>query len=275
MKKSSTLLINEPPLQVLPTLAKLIGLNEAIILQQIHYWVNTPKIGKEHKGRRWVYNSIRAWQEDNFPFWSEATIKRAITNLKKQKLILTANLNTEQYDRTTWYSIDYDALDQCTNPLGQNDPMEEVKMTQPIPETTIDSSSKEEESSRKQSDLDKIKTELFDFFVAQSKVPVEMLPKEGAARNKLCYDLLLKLYGYYRPNNTDAAGKATKKKYNYDPAAIQRSKRVIEQAIKNHTRPTATKPNGLSIKSVESIRTAIADVMRAQKKSSSKVSLLE
>ena len=36
----SRLLINENPLQVLPTLAVKIGLNEAMILQQMHYWLN-------------------------------------------------------------------------------------------------------------------------------------------------------------------------------------------------------------------------------------------
>ena len=34
-----SLLISEPPLQVLPSLAVKIGLNEAIVLQQIHYWL--------------------------------------------------------------------------------------------------------------------------------------------------------------------------------------------------------------------------------------------
>ena len=36
---SHRLLIDEPPLMVLPSLAAVIGLNEAIMLQQIHYWL--------------------------------------------------------------------------------------------------------------------------------------------------------------------------------------------------------------------------------------------
>lgn len=36
----SKLLINEPPLQVLPSFAQNIGLHEVIILQQVHYWVD-------------------------------------------------------------------------------------------------------------------------------------------------------------------------------------------------------------------------------------------
>ena len=36
---SSRLLIDEYPLVVQPSLAALVGINEAIILQQIHYWL--------------------------------------------------------------------------------------------------------------------------------------------------------------------------------------------------------------------------------------------
>ena len=38
-KKMNKLLLNEPPLMILPTLASNIGLNEAIFLQQLHYWI--------------------------------------------------------------------------------------------------------------------------------------------------------------------------------------------------------------------------------------------
>ncbi|MCP6757123.1 replication protein RepO, partial [Klebsiella pneumoniae] len=56
------LLINEPPLQVLPSLAKAIGLNEALILQQIHYWLNPKHNQNLFKGRYWVYNTYEQWQ---------------------------------------------------------------------------------------------------------------------------------------------------------------------------------------------------------------------
>lgn len=108
----SKLLINEHPLQVLPTLAVKVGLNEAIFLQQLHYWLNNPKMGKEHEGRKYILNSFEDWQETNFPFWSIATIKRLVTKLKKQGLVLsTGRLNKMQIDRTQWYTIDYDALE--------------------------------------------------------------------------------------------------------------------------------------------------------------------
>ena len=57
--QSSRLLITEPPLLVLPSLAIAIGLNEAIFLQQLHYWLQ--QAGKERDGRRWIYNTYDEW----------------------------------------------------------------------------------------------------------------------------------------------------------------------------------------------------------------------
>ena len=62
----SDLLINEPPLQVLPSLACAVGLNEALILQQFHYWLQHSNNIKD--GHKWIYNSYQEWHKQ-FPFW--------------------------------------------------------------------------------------------------------------------------------------------------------------------------------------------------------------
>ncbi|POA05618.1 conserved phage C-terminal domain-containing protein [Staphylococcus caprae] len=116
----SNLLIDDYPILVLPKLATEIGLNEAIVLQQMHYWLNNSN--HKHDGKRWIYNSYPKWIEQ-FPFWSESTIKRTITSLEKQKLIFVGNYNKAGFDRTKWYSINYDTLNKLvTRPSGQNDP---------------------------------------------------------------------------------------------------------------------------------------------------------
>lgn len=140
----SRLLINEPPLQVLPTLATAVGLNEALVLQQLHYWLSMPKIGKMHNGKKWIYNSVNEWKKDNFPFWSIGTIRRTLESLKDQNLILAENLNDKPYDRTLWYTIDYDhlyilqqsILSKCTNGSDRIAQMEVIDMGKPIPENT-------------------------------------------------------------------------------------------------------------------------------------------
>jgi hypothetical protein len=105
----SKYLINEDPIFFLPTLATQLGLNEAILLQKIHGWLQcTPK---EHVGRNWIYNSYKSWHEQ-LPFMSEITIKRAVKNLIDKKIIITENFNKNSFDKTLWYSIDYEKLNE-------------------------------------------------------------------------------------------------------------------------------------------------------------------
>ena len=111
------LLINEVPLMCLPSLAVKIGLNEAIFLQQLHYWVDRSK--NVIDGRKWVYNTIEDWSKQ-FPFWSQKTLSRTISHIEKQGLVLSGNYNTKGYDRTKWYTIDYDALDRLEKEPSQN-----------------------------------------------------------------------------------------------------------------------------------------------------------
>lgn len=114
----SKLLINEPPLQVLPTLAKVIGLNEAIILQQIHFLAPN---GKKADGYEWVVKTANEWS-NIFPFWSQQTIRRAMGNLRITGFVVTANYNKANYDKTLWWRVNYAALSQLeTKPYDQND----------------------------------------------------------------------------------------------------------------------------------------------------------
>lgn len=107
---TSALLINEEPLQVLPTLAILVGFNESVVLQQLHYWLRKPRIGTVRDGRKWVFNSYGAWRDENFPFWSVDTVERAFRSLEKQRVVLSQTPGGR--DRKKWYAIDYDRLEE-------------------------------------------------------------------------------------------------------------------------------------------------------------------
>ena len=154
-------LFDEHPIIANKTLAREIGLNEALVLQQINYWIEiNRKTGKNfYEGRYWTYNSIRSWQENDFDYMSFETVKRTFTKLEKQGYLITGNFNKDPRDKTKWYSINEDRLNELylylenkkrdsellalsknvdnsgdveviTNALGQNDLMEQFKMTQ-------------------------------------------------------------------------------------------------------------------------------------------------
>lgn len=114
----SSLLIDDYPILVLPKLATEIGLNEAIILQQMHYWIN--KSNHIHDNKRWIYNSYKEW-EHHFPFWSNATIRRTISSLERQELVLVGNYNKAGFDKTKWYSINYSKLEVVSKRVAQNE----------------------------------------------------------------------------------------------------------------------------------------------------------
>lgn len=138
-----SLLMTSRPIVINPDLAYSIGLNEAIALQQINYWLQETKSGMESDGVRWIYNTTEQWLEQ-FPFWSESTLKRTFTRLKTLGVLKIEQLNKSQRDMTNFYTINYESelLDEvkvteskrskCAVPSGQNDTMEEVKVKRSI-----------------------------------------------------------------------------------------------------------------------------------------------
>ena len=137
----SHLLINEQALQVLPSIAVLLGLNEAIALQQVHYWLNNQKnTGRvDDQGNKWVYNTYSQWQEDNFPFWSVDKVQRVFLSLEKQGVLIAEQLDAKSRDMTKFYRIDYDKLcmmdDAILRPSNTAN-LHDVKMNQRLPENT-------------------------------------------------------------------------------------------------------------------------------------------
>ncbi|MEQ1111693.1 hypothetical protein [Acinetobacter johnsonii] len=183
----SKLLINESPLQVQPSLAKAIGLNEAVFLQQLHYWLGVSKFVRGEK--KWVYNTYDEWL-DQFKYMSLSTLKRTIKSLKDQGLLCVEQFDNKRSNQVNYYAINYEVLNkigeensqaidsidevkmsQCngskwTDGLGQNEPMDKVKMNQsPLGQNepicnTRDSQETSQENNKKKNKFDAAQVEL-------------------------------------------------------------------------------------------------------------------
>lgn len=155
-KFMSMYLFDEQPIVGNKALARELGLNEALILQQINYWIeiNKKSGNNYYEGRYWTYNSIRAWQENDFDYMSIDTVKRTFAKLEKLNYLLVGNFNKDPRDKTKWYTINEEKLKELyfdiekkkrqkelealenkelepmPNELGQNAPMEKCKMPQ-------------------------------------------------------------------------------------------------------------------------------------------------
>lgn len=94
------------------------GFDEGAFLQQLHYWIhNTQATGWMVNGTKWIYNSLKSWQQQ-FPWMSEYGLRKAIANLKKLGLIQTAQHWSYQYKRVMFYRIDYEQLKAFAPDLG-------------------------------------------------------------------------------------------------------------------------------------------------------------
>lgn len=134
----NNLLLDEHPLLVMPKLATLIGLNESIVLQQVHYWLKSKEQRQQDfiDDHYWVYNTYEQWQEQ-FPFWSIMTIRRTITKLENKGLLISGNYNMAGFDNTKWYSINYAALDNLVSPSVQNEQTNTTDYTETTTKTTV------------------------------------------------------------------------------------------------------------------------------------------
>lgn len=109
-------LVDEQPLIVLPTLAAKLGLNAAVAIQQIHYWLKINEKARKQEthffdGKWWCYNTYKQWHENNFKWWSIPTIQRIFYGLKERGLI-----ECREYDgnntKGNWVTINYDELEK-------------------------------------------------------------------------------------------------------------------------------------------------------------------
>lgn len=108
----SKLLIDEPPLQVLKSLVIALGLEKAIVLQQIHWMLkggNSGQIGSD--GHKYVWKSAQEFREDYFPFWTEQNIRKHIRGLEARGVLISHRMRRKVYDQTKFYRINYEALE--------------------------------------------------------------------------------------------------------------------------------------------------------------------
>lgn len=124
-------------------IAEKYGINAAIILQNMYYWIEKNRANEKHfhDGYYWTYNSLKAFEE-LFPYMSNKQIRGALEKLEEEGVIVCGNYNNSTYDRTKWYAITeagYELLQEgkCIVPKGQMESSEKANgMSQkgePIP----------------------------------------------------------------------------------------------------------------------------------------------
>lgn len=92
--------------QFKPEIAELYGVNEAIFLHSLSFWLtkNWSNERNFHDGRYWSYDTYKDIAK-RFPFWTVRQIERIIASCKEQGAILVGIYNEDKTDRTKWYTM--------------------------------------------------------------------------------------------------------------------------------------------------------------------------
>ena len=103
-------------------IAKQLGINSAILLENIYFWIKKNEANKKHyhDGKYWTYNSVEAFTK-LFPYFTYDSIRYSLEKLEKAGFIITGNYNQMPMDKTKWYALTekaYSLLENSHMDLG-------------------------------------------------------------------------------------------------------------------------------------------------------------
>lgn len=200
-------LLEEEPISFYSSAAIAFGVNEAIVLQQISFYMNVNK--KKHsqrhfiKGRWWVFNTYKQWCDEHFPWLSERGLQGVILGLEKEGVLLSMQGVENSRDRRKWYSVDRLKVAEFVQSATQKRAMHDAKsapshdaksvswMTKKvgdeIPESTSETSTERKEKEELHisavADAIYVPSNSDDWDVAQEASDSAMFSVEGQTQN--------------------------------------------------------------------------------------------
>ena len=107
-----SLLINERPLIVQPSLVKLLGsIERAVVLQQIHWLLQQPKTGEiDEDGNKWVWGTLQDWCDDYFQMWKPPALKKHLRWLRENDYLIVDQRSEDRWKKTNYYRLNYEKI---------------------------------------------------------------------------------------------------------------------------------------------------------------------
>jgi hypothetical protein len=105
----NSLLIDEPPIQVIPALAEIVGFNEAAVLQEIHYWLNSEINTDFIKGRHWVQNIFEHLCH-RFFFWDMEDMGYMLAQFEQSGILMVLPDSSQHSTPIKYHTINYELL---------------------------------------------------------------------------------------------------------------------------------------------------------------------
>jgi hypothetical protein len=90
--------------------AALGDINAAIIIQQLHYWMNKKEVGVIVEGVKYIYNTFVDWVNEQFSWLSVWQFRKAMSLLRSLGIVKVIRHKARQWNQTNYYTLDGDRL---------------------------------------------------------------------------------------------------------------------------------------------------------------------
>ena len=101
------------------------GMEYAVFLSHVDYWINYNKrLGKNlREGRYWTFQTLEE-MHNHFPYLSIEQLRRITKRLNDEGILLKGQFNDSKWNKTIWYSIDYEKLETLISSKRRNQQIE-------------------------------------------------------------------------------------------------------------------------------------------------------
>ncbi|MGL5832777.1 MAG: hypothetical protein ACRC1Z_06020 [Waterburya sp.] len=90
--------------------AALGNINAAIIIQQLHYWMEKKEVGVVVDGIKYIYNTYRDWVKTQFSWLSQWQLRQAMNLLRSLGIVKVIRYKAKRWNQTNYYTLDCDRL---------------------------------------------------------------------------------------------------------------------------------------------------------------------
>ena len=86
------------------------SMEAALILQQLHYWMEKEGLGVKINNAKYIYNSFKDWVSQQFTFLTEWKFRKAMKILRSLSIVDVIRYKAPQWNQTNYYSLNYEKL---------------------------------------------------------------------------------------------------------------------------------------------------------------------
>jgi hypothetical protein len=92
--------------------AALGNVNAAIVIQQLHYWMEKKEVGVVVDGIKYIYNTYRDWVKTQFSWLSQWQLRQAMSLLRSLEIVKVIRYKAKEWNQTNYYTLDGERLNE-------------------------------------------------------------------------------------------------------------------------------------------------------------------